>query len=294
MKYINSPINEIKFNNKRFFIKRDDLLSDEFSGNKARKFYYFLQKDYKDIKKLISYGSAQANSMYSMSVLAKLRGWKFDFYVNHIASYLKDNPQGNYKASLENNANIIEKDEDNIDKYIRNNCLDEQTLFIEEGGRVQEASFGIEILANEIKVWVEENRIKDPKIVLPSGTGTTALFLQKYLPFEVLTCACVGGDEYLKKQFFYLESDEKFHPTILKAKKKYHFGKLYKEFYELWSDLKSQTNIEFDLLYDPLGFLTFLESDYYSHNNIIYIHQGGILGNKSMINRYKRKFNISN
>lgn len=294
MKYINSPINEIKFNNKRFFIKRDDLLSDEFSGNKARKFYYFLQKDYKDIKKLISYGSAQANSMYSMSVLAKLRGWKFDFYVNHIASYLKDNPQGNYKAALENNANIIEKDEDNIDKYIRNNCLDEQTLFIEEGGRVQEASFGIEILANEIKVWVEENRIKDPKIVLPSGTGTTALFLQKYLPFEVLTCACVGGDEYLKKQFFYLESDEKFHPTILKAKKKYHFGKLYKEFYELWSDLKSQTNIEFDLLYDPLGFLTFLESDYYSHNNIIYIHQGGILGNKSMINRYKRKFNISN
>lgn len=294
MKYINSPINEIKFNNKRLFIKRDDLLDVDFSGNKARKFYYFLQQDYKNIKKLVSYGSAQANSMYSMSVLANLRGWQFDFYVNHIASYLRQNPQGNYKASLQNGANIIEKDVENIHEFIKDNCIDEETLFIEEGGRVQEASFGIEILANEILSWAKEQNIRDLKVMLPSGTGTTALFLQKFLPFEVLTCACVGGDEYLKRQFFYLEKDEKFHPTILKAKKKYHFGKLYREFYEIWDELYKQTNIEFDLLYDPLGFLTLMEYSYYLSDNIIYIHQGGILGNISMKERYNRKLNLSN
>ncbi len=43
--------------------------------------------------------------------------------------------------------------------------------------------------------------------------------------FEVLTCSCVGDDDYLKKQFDMLEI--KNHPTILKKTKKYHFGKLY-------------------------------------------------------------------
>ncbi len=56
-------------------------------------------------------------------------------------------------------------------------------LFIEEGGRVQEASFGIKILADEIISWVEENDLKDIKIMLPSGTGTTALFFTKIFTF---------------------------------------------------------------------------------------------------------------
>ncbi len=45
-------------------------------------------------------------------------------------------------------------------------------------------------------------------------------FLQKFLPFEVLTVACVGGSEYLKKQFLYLDEDETNHPTILQMPKK--------------------------------------------------------------------------
>ena len=96
MKCTNSPINKIKYNNINLYVKRDDLLSKEFSGNKARKFYYFLEQDFKNINKIISFGSPQANSLYSFSQLAKLKGVKLDFYVNHIASYLKDNPQGNY------------------------------------------------------------------------------------------------------------------------------------------------------------------------------------------------------
>ncbi|WP_321314204.1 1-aminocyclopropane-1-carboxylate deaminase/D-cysteine desulfhydrase [Halarcobacter sp.] len=288
MNYINSPIEKIKFNKKELFVKRDDLLDKQFSGNKARKFYYFLESDIKNIEKIISYGSAQANSLYSLSVLAKLKEVKLDFYVNHISSFLKENPDGNYKFALENGANIIEKNCDDIDQYI-NNILDEKMLFIEEGGRVKEAEYGIQILAKEINDWALENSIKNLKIVLPSGTGTTALFLQKNLSFEVLTVACVGGSDYLKKQFFHLEQDEKFHPTIIEMQKKYHFGKLYKEFYEMWIKVKNDSNIEFDLLYDPLGFLA-LQKVYDTNFVYLYIHQGGILGNETMLKRYKRKF----
>ncbi|PLY08848.1 MAG: 1-aminocyclopropane-1-carboxylate deaminase [Arcobacter sp.] len=290
MIYKNSPITKTKFRNRTIYIKRDDLLDEKFSGNKARKFYYFLENDFPNIKKIISYGSAQANSLYSLSVLAKLKDLELDFYVNHISSFLKQNPKGNYKASLENGANIIEKPDYDLQEYIEKFLLDDKTLFIEEGGRVKEAEFGIKILADEIKLWAKENDIKNLKIMLPSGTGTTALFLQKNLPFEVLTVSCVGGSEYLKKQFFHLSKNDCSHPKILEMQKKYHFGKLYKEFYEVWNEIKTETNIEFDLLYDPLGFFALANSSYFEEENILYIHQGGLLGNETMIERYKRKY----
>ena len=287
MNYTNSPIEQITFNNQKYFIKRDDLLHPSFSGNKARKFYYFLKNEFPNIKKIISHGSAQSNAMYSLSVLAKIKGLKFDYYVDHIASFLKENPVGNYKYALENQMNIKEE---NIPLSFK---ADE--LFISEGGAVAEASFGIKILADEILLWAKENNIKNLKIFLPSGTGTTALYLQKYLPFEVLTCSCVGDDEYLTKQFLELEKEN--HPTIVKKEKKYHFGKLYKEFYEIHKELLKQTNIEFDLLYDSLGWLCF-ENYLKSLNNkekytFLYIHQGGLLGNISMIERYKNKYEKS-
>jgi len=284
MIYTNSPVEKIVFNNNEYYIKRDDLLNKEFSGNKARKFHYFLENDFPNITKVISHGSAQSNAMYSLSVLCKIRNWKFEYYVDHIASYLKDNPVGNYKGAIENGMKILE--EETPDTFTNN------TLFISEGGALKEAQYGLEILAKEIIFWADENKIENLKVFLPSGTGTTALFLQKYLPFEVLTCACVGDEEYLEKQFFELEETK--HPTILKREKKYHFGKLYKEFFLKYKDLLSQTDIDFDLLYYPLGWIT-LEN--YVNNlkeenkpNILYLHQGGLLGNKSMLDRYEYKY----
>jgi 1-aminocyclopropane-1-carboxylate deaminase/D-cysteine desulfhydrase-like pyridoxal-dependent ACC family enzyme len=286
MNYTNSPIQQVTFNKQKYFIKRDDLLNSDFSGNKARKFYYYLINDFPNIKKVVSFGSSQSNAMYSLSVLCKLKNWQFDYYVDHTASFLKENPVGNYKYAIKNGMNIIEGSLPDF--------FDNETLFISEGGAVVEASFGIEILANEIKFWVEKNSIKNLKIFLPSGTGTTALYLQKFLPFEVLTCACVGDENYLKKQFEELEKDN--FPTIVQKEKKYHFGKLYKEFYDIHNELLKQTNIEFDLLYDSLGWLCFenylKQLEKKDDMTFLYIHQGGIIGNESMIDRYKYKYHL--
>ena len=281
-----SPIDTITFQNRTFLIKRDDLLDKDFSGNKARKFFYFLEKDFPSVTTLISHGSNQSNAMYSLSVLCKLKGWKFIYYTNHIPSYLEENAQGNYKYALLNGMDL------RIDESFQKSKLKltDSILFIEEGGALEEASYGIKILADEILQYKRENKIDKLKVFLPSGTGTTALFLQKYLDIEVLTCACVGDDKYLKKQFLELDV-ETYHPTILKTKKKYHFGKLYKENYETWKALKQETNIEFDLLYDPIGWNTLLDNldDNYSY---LYIHQGGLIGNESMLKRYIHKYEV--
>lgn len=286
MQFFNSKIDEVEVNNQKYFVKRDDLLNSDFSGNKARKFHYFLNEDLTEYKKIISHGSIQSNAMYSLSVLAKLKNLEFEYYVKNIPSYLLENPSGNYKEALNNDMKlIVDELKDNFEK---------DELFIIEGGAVKEAKYGLEILANEIKTWAKENKIDKLKIFLPSGTGTTALYLQQYLPFEVLTCSCVGDDDYLKKQFDMLEI--KNHPTILKKTKKYHFGKLYREFYLKHLELFEQTNIEFDLLYDSLGWIVF--EDYvnnFEHKKeytFLYIHQGGLFGNKTMLERYRYKFTI--
>lgn len=281
----NSPIEQINFKNHNLYIKRDDLLDIDFSGNKARKLAYYIENDFSGIDTLVSFGSAQSNAMYSMSVLAKLKGWRFIYYVDHIASFLNDNPSGNYKYALLNKMNIVEGE-------IKQEFLNQSNvLYIPEGGACEKANFGLNQLANEIKEWKVKCGFEEIKIFLPSGTGTTALFLQNFIDDEVLTCPCVGDSAYLKKQFLQLLEDENLHPSILTPHKKFHFGKLYKENYELWKQLLDETQIEFDLLYDPIGWKVLLDNiNLYDKYPIVYIHQGGLKGNETMIQRYERKY----
>ena len=155
---INSPIEKIRFHNNNFLVKRDDLLHNEFSGNKARKFYYFLTNTFPNIKTIISHGSNQSNAMYSLSVLAKLKGWKFIYYTNHISSFMENNQQGNYKYALENGMKII------IGQYCFKTIKQENSpslLYIDEGGAIDEASFGLKILATEINEYKIKNNINN-------------------------------------------------------------------------------------------------------------------------------------
>ena len=286
----NSPIETKEFNGQTIYIKRDDLLSTDFSGNKARKFYYFFKNEFPNVQKVVSYGSAQSNAMYSLSVLAKMKGWMFDYHVDHLADYLKENPHGNYKYALENGMQLY------VGRTAPCPTKDESILFIEEGGRDFYAEFGLKILAQEIEAWQKEQGIEELNVFLPSGTGTTALFLAKAFVGQgavrptVYTVPCVGDAEYLKKQFLMLEKEEAFHPIIVGPSKKRYFGKLYRESYNIWLELQDKMGVEFDLLYDPSGWLTLLENPEIFEKPTLYIHQGGLIGNESMLARYIRKY----
>lgn len=302
----------IKFQHQQIFVKRDDLLHPQFSGNKARKLAYFLDHDFPNITKLIGYGSAQANSFYSLASLAKLKNWSFDFYVNHISPYLIDNPCGNYQKSLSLGANIINlgklhpKITCPTDVYIEQHVSKLNALYVPEGGRSHLAEYGIQVLGKEIADWVTQyqqdiknshNSLNSVKVFLPSGTGTTALFLKKYfitnqLAIDVVTAPTVGGDDYLLTQFAMLEENAVFYPTIWDLGKKYHYGKLYREFYDIWLEA-NKSGIRFELIYDPVGLLALKQYLLQQDNStelIIYLHQGGLLGNESMLPRYQRKF----
>ena len=278
-----TPIEYCTFENKTFLLKRDDLISKDFSGNKARKIAWYINNLPKNIDTIVSYGSIQSNAMYSLAKFANILGLNFKYYANHIPPILKENPIGNYKEALKLGAKIVEG---------YNIKLKSNEYFIKEGIATKEAYFGIKNLALEL---IEQLDNKEYQIFLPSGTGTTALFLSKALKelkafnLKVYTTAVVGSSAYLLEQFKELEEDISFYPKILDTKKRYHFGKLYREFYLLWLELQKECRVEFDLLYDPKGWLAILEN-IKVFNNLVYIHQGGLLGNITMLDRYKKKF----
>ncbi|CAM3946418.1 1-aminocyclopropane-1-carboxylate deaminase/D-cysteine desulfhydrase [Vibrio neonatus] len=298
MKLNTSPVTQHIFRNHNFYLKRDEQLHQHFSGNKARKFMRLLQEDYSGIDTLIGYGSIQANSLYSLAALCRIKKWKLEFYVQRIPNWLKEKPSGNYRGALDLGAQIIEcsnafSDEMTPEQYIKEirkpqaNCL-----VIPEGGRSYLAEKGIQGLANELLEWTRYKPNQQFAIALPSGTGTTALYLHKHLKqhnLPVLTCACVGGESYLREQWQELGEDDT--PTILHADYKHHFGKLYKDEYQIWRDLEKYTNVEFDLLYDPYMWQCLLPwMDEHPDICVLYIHQGGILGNETMLSRYQRKY----
>lgn len=298
MKLSDSPVTLHRFNGVSFFLKRDDQLHQHFSGNKARKFMSLLENDFPLITRLAGYGSAQANSLYSLAALCAIKKWKLHFYVDHIPEYVKQRPTGNYRGALELGANIIDlsslldRQGQHASEYIKQNYRGRNdTLLIPEGGRSPIAESGIKTLAQEILSWKLMERINNLVVALPSGTGTTALYLQKHLKhagIEVLTCACVGNKDYLRKQFNQLDSTAP-QPTILGNEHKHHFGRLKEEEFYIWQELAQQTQIEFELLYDPYMWLCL--KPWLTENRdktLLYIHQGGLLGNESMLGRYRR------
>lgn len=307
MAYLASPMELIEFAGRKIYVKRDDQLQrfidgqliEGFNGNKARKFDYLLGQELNGIDRLVSHGSAQSNSLPVLAAIADAKAIKFDFYVDRIPSWLRQNPVGNYAKALSFNANVIESPFD-VDAIKANN----DHLWIPQGGHDESARQGIEVLADELIAWQQAMGFTQLNIMLPSGTGTTAVLLkQRFVlldcPIEVYTCACVGNEDYLRKQFTQLVIESTMHPRIVCADKKYHFGRLYLEFYHLWQRLITETKIEFELLYDPLAWSIMLQhftkrsSLFSAKIPLVYIHQGGIAGNVTMLNRYRRKLAVN-
>ena len=166
-------------------------------------------------------------------------------------------------------------------------CFIGDSLFINEGVWQPQAETGFISQARQIERWADaEGKVVD--IFLPSGTGTSAAFLAKHVKFDVFTCPCVGDADYLKSEIEALTPNSK--ARILQPPKKYHFGDLKLELYQIWREVCEQTGIEFELIYDPVGFLTMMANLGAFKNEILYIHQGGALGNISQKLRYERKF----
>jgi len=269
-----------------FIIKRDDLIHPIINCNKFRKLKQLIDVNPKEIKEYISFGGAQSNLIVALSYLAKIQNKSFTYYTKELPKYLRANIKGNLEYALKNNMRLIEIKHQDYQNTISKLYHKKNSILIPQGGKDPIAQYGIKELADEIDSYIKDNNIKNPKIFLSSGTGTTALYLQKNLNYKVYTVACVGNSNYLIQQFNTLSNNTKHHPTILQPPLKYTFAKPHTNLLKRYYQLIDESGIEFDLIYDSVGWETVLNNKKLFATETIFIHQGGIMGNKTQLQRY--------
>jgi len=280
-----SPISKITLEKREFFVKRDDLIDPYLAGNKYRKLYALLQTPKNKLKKIISYGGTQSNAMLAIAAMCKEKSWEFCYYTKPLNSRMKEQKLGNYFDALSLGMKHIELEDELYREFIASLRLNlnEDTFIVDQGGADESAIEGLLVLAKEIREQSKEYNFK--AVATPSGTGTTALYLAIALPeYKVYTTPCVGDVSYLKEQMLALHTLPE-NLIILPPKQKYHFAKPYLEFLNIYENLK-EAGVEFDLLYAPSLWMSLLEQ---TTEEILYIHSGGVSGNSSMLERYKKK-----
>ena len=287
-----SAVETYMFQGRSIYVKRDDLLDEDLSGNKYRKLYKLLNTPSQNYKRIISYGGSQSNAMASIAALCKRKNWKFLYLTKTISKILKENVAGNLKSALADGMALVEVDPTQYRETVQSLYMptseEEGDLILAQGGADIGAQEGVAQLANEIGRWQVKKSISKLTVVTPSGTGTTALFLARYLPHaHVVTTPLVGSKAYLIEQMNALAPIPP-NLTIIETEKKFHFAKLYPEFLDLYNSFDVQ-GIKFDLLYAPKTFLALHSVLETVEGDILYVHSGGVNGNTTMLKRYEQK-----
>ena len=281
-----SPLSKISLEGRDFFVKRDDLFDPFLAGNKYRKLHTLLHTPKHKYKRIISYGGTQSNAMLALAALCSKKEWEFVYYTKPLSKTQQNSIKGNFADALRLGMEHREIDASLYRDFIASLdvTIDEKTLVVEQGGALVSAREGLHVLAEELKEQLKLLEID--AIATPSGTGTTALFLAPMLPeFKIYTVACVGDSSYLKEQMRALGTIPA-NLKILEPSKKYHFAKPYKEFFDIYAKLLN-AGVEFDLLYAPSMWLSILEQ---TRGSLVYVHSGGVSGNETMLERYRKKF----
>ncbi len=279
-----SAVDEIRLRGRPFYIKRDDQIDACLSGNKYRKLFTLLQTPSSHYTHLISYGGAQSNAMYALSCLCQQKGWEFHYYVKSLPKQV--HTDGNLGNALANGMHLHELSHHEYGGFIEGfeNLAASKTLLISQGGAERMAAEGIKILADEINQFKAHKGLESLNVVLPSGTGTTALYLKHFVDtnIEVYTSVCVGDEAYQIKQWNKLSHGP--FPVILPGEKS-AFAAPNREYLAMYQELMAETGIVFDLIYAPKTWIELL-AYFKAGEPILYVHTGGTSGNESMLSRY--------
>lgn len=280
----NTAIETHIFRDIDFLIKRDDLIDEKINGNKAYKFYFLFDTQYKHI---VSYGGNQSNAMLTMAYIANLKNIKFTYFTPHLSKYLQNNQTGNLKLAIQNNINLMYSNNPKAESALY--AQKYNALFIPQGGALHQASIGLAKLAEHIL----NLNLSNLCIFYSSGSGSSALFLSKFLKqhnIDVFTTNCVGSKDYLIEQFLNLEKNNNLHPKIITTNKKFSFAKPKIELLKIYNEWIKR-GVEFDLLYDCVMWQAISDNiDLFKHyKHRLFIHSGGLSGNETQLKRYEYK-----
>lgn len=286
-----TAVDRIEVRHRRFFVKRDDAIDPLLSGNKYRKLQALVETPADAYRGIVSYGGTQSNAMLSIAALCNSKGWAFHYSGRLLPERIRQQPQGNLKMALELGMQLHELEPTAYAAAVpllRQQAEADGNLFLPQGGADPLAARGIRQLAIEIDDWQRAEGIKRLNVVTPSGTGTTAYYLAASLPgSEVWTAPVVGSRGYLAEQMQRLGALPA-NLRLIDTPERHRFASPYPELLALWQELKG-AGIEFDLIYGARMWHVLLQYIDAIDGEILYVHSGGLIGNATMLERYRHK-----
>ncbi len=285
-----SPIQEIRDDillekNIRLFIKRDDLLHAQISGNKIRKLKYnLLQAKSEGHHTLLTFGGAYSNHIYAVAAAGKIYGFK-TIGVIRGEPYPDLNPTLEFAISKGMHLHYISRSEYK-NKYTAETVSGLKEMFgnfymIPEGGTNSLALKGCTEIIDEIDIPFDY-------ITSCCGTGGTLGGIiaglngsQHAIGFPVLK-----GGEYLRKEiqdFIKIYNDKVYLNWHMVTD--YHYGgyaKYSKELVEFINEFKRKQGIPLDPIYTGKmmsGLYDLVGKDVFKKGTkIIAVHTGGLQG----------------
>ena len=272
-----------------FYIKRDDLIHSEISGNKWRKLKYNLQEARAQKKDtILTFGGAFSNHIASAAAIGKQKGFKTVGVIrgeeqveNPTLTRAKENGMQLYFVSRDE---YKQKSETDYQVELRNRFGN--VYIIPEGGANELGAQGSEEIVNEIDVDFDY-------ICCDLGTGTTFSGVINSIVKEQYAI----GFSALKGEDKLTEAVQKFE----KIKRKnwhisfdYHFGGFAKrstKLEEFIKEFREETNVPLDPIYTgkmAFGILDLAKKDYFKKgSSVIMVHTGGLQGIEGYNQRYR-------
>ncbi len=275
-------------------------------GNKARKLASLVEAVALP-RSLVSHGGAQSNAMLALARLCEARGSILTYHTKPIPSWLRTNPTGNLAAALATGSlQLVEHTssqeyDETVDALTSDATLallpsGSAPAFVPQGAAWPGAEYGIARLADEIAAWRQRTlpRTATLDLVLPAGTGTTALFLARHVPqgMRVHAVPCVGSSEYLVDQLDRLDRASGTlgllpHTLAPPPALAVPFGKPSTTLLSTWREA-ARHGVLLDLVYGPVAWGAMCTHHWPAGSNLLYINCGGQEGLRSQLARYSR------
>ncbi|MCQ9642038.1 pyridoxal-phosphate dependent enzyme [Chryseobacterium sp. WG14] len=275
------PIQEISINKKvRLFIKREDLIHPQISGNKYWKLFYNINK-YLEKKPenpyVITFGGAFSNHISAVSAAGNMAGIPTLGIIRgeELQNKWRDNPTLVFAKRNGMNLKFVTREEyrhkEKLTEFLQQEFPD--ALIVPEGGTNEEAVEGIKMMLNE--------QTKDFDYLCTAvGTGGTIAGIskfckdnQKVIGFKVV------DDTSLEKKIAELTSKHNFN---LIDSGFGGYGKINDENIRFINDFKEKYNIPLEPIYTGKMMqkvFELIEENYFPENtSILCFHTGGLQG----------------
>lgn len=294
-----SPLEEInheilKAHQVKLYIKRDDLIHPEISGNKWRKLKYnFQEAKSKGYSKIVTFGGAFSNHIAASAAAAKYFGFEITGIIR--GEELSANSNQTLRQAAHDGMQFrfvnrkeyrdLRKDPNSLVKEFPNHFV------IPEGGCNEAGIKGVSEIIDEIHIPFDT-------IICPIGTGTTLTGLSSRLaPGKVMGISALKGD-FIKNEIAELYQKFGLSTNVGSVITDFHFGGYGKYTIEL-VDFINTIHEEIQVLFDPIytgkaffGVWKMIQEGIFDGQTLIFLHTGGLQGIAGFNQKSPQKIHI--